>query len=275
MNDVAKQTAWAKFWNQGRWWKAATLVVAYFILFQAVSFSMAPFLSSIGDSGTASFTFVLYVIPILLGGVILVIFGLSVGWFRALFAKQTPSGKWWMWIAIVVVVVFNVLHMLSIDYSAAGLDYVMTWMLAGLMIGFAEEVLTRGYVVRIMRSAGQPEIVVALVSSALFALMHAGNLLGGQPLFNTSVQLVYTFFFGVLMYLALRVTGTLIAPILLHASTDPSIFMPLEYPLGGTIASLAGFGNFAVIGFGLVLVFFIRGRLNTKGHPMDLGKPLT
>ena len=34
----------------------------------------------------------------------------------------------------------------------------------------------------------------------------------------TAFQLVYTFGFGVCMYLAMRVTGTIIAPILLHAS---------------------------------------------------------
>lgn len=265
MNAAATQTAWARFWNHGRWWKAAILVVAYFILYQAASFSVAPLLSTVGDVGSPSYVFVLYVIPVFLGGVILVIFGLSVGWVRGLFARQKPSGKWWMWIAVATVLVFNILHLLSIDYGAAGLDFVFTWLLAGLMIGFAEEVITRGYVVRIMRSAGHREIAVASVSAGLFAFMHAGNLLTGQALGATLFQLVYTFFFGILMYLALRVTGSLIAPILLHASTDPSIFLHAQYPAEGAFGAVASLGNFAVVGVGLVLIFFIRGHLTPTG----------
>ena len=175
-----------------------------------------------------------------------------------------------MWIAIAVVLVFNVLHLLSVDYGEAGLDYVLTWLLAGLFIGFAEEVLTRGYVVRIMRSAGHREIVVALVSAGLFALLHSGNLLGGQPLIATLVQIVYTFFFGILMYLAMRVTRTLLAPVLLHASTDPSIFMHVQYPAEGALGSLANLGNIVVIAVGLVLVFFIRGRVNRDADSVPL-----
>ena len=56
-----------------------------------------------------------------------------------------------------------------------------------------------GVVVNLMRKAGRGEIAVALV--------------------------VYTFFFGIIMYLALRLTGSLIWPILLHASTDPTLFL--------------------------------------------------
>lgn len=60
-----------------------------------------------------------------------------------------------MWIAVATVLVFNILHMLSIDYGAARIYYALTWLPAGQFIGFAEEVLTRGFVVRIMRSCSQ------------------------------------------------------------------------------------------------------------------------
>lgn len=142
---------------------------------------------------------------------------------------------------------FNILHLASIDYSAAGTSWVLSWLLAGLFIGFAEETLARGYVVRIMRSGGHTEVVVALVSGALFALLHSVNLFAGQALGPTLLQLVYTFFFGICMYLTLRVTRTLIAPILLRASTDPSIFMQEAYPASTPLALIAGLGNFAVI----------------------------
>ncbi|BDZ38004.1 CPBP family intramembrane glutamic endopeptidase [Microbacterium suwonense] len=122
--------------------------------------------------------------------------------------------------------------------------------------------LTRGFVVNLLRKAGSGELVVAVVSSALFALLHSGNLLTGQSLLATGVQLVYTFAFGVCMYLAMRVTGTIIAPILLHASTDPSIFLQVQYPADASLGTFANLGNWAVILVGLIALFFIRGRVD-------------
>ncbi|WP_264186959.1 CPBP family intramembrane glutamic endopeptidase [Leifsonia sp. LS1] len=133
----------------------------------------------------------------------------------------------------------------------------MSWLLTGLFIGFAEEVLTRGFVVNLMRKAGHPEIAVALVSAGLFAILHAGNFFGGQAGFTTIVQVGYTFFFGLLMYLAYRVTGLLIVPILLHASTDPSIFLQNTYPSTAPLALFAGFGNLVVIAAGLILLIVL------------------
>lgn len=267
MDDVVGGSAWSRFWNRGRWWKAVILAVVYLVLYELASLAFIPLVPFAGEEGSASFVFIFFVLPILVGAIILVVFGATTGWLRGLFARQSLGGRGWMWIAVVVVLLFNVLHLLSIDYSAAGIDYVMTWLLAGLFIGFAEEVLTRGYVVRIMRDAGHREIVVALVSAGLFALLHSTNLLGGQALVPTLVQIVYTFFFGILMYLAMRVTRTLLAPVLLHASTDPSIFMHAQYPVEGTLGSLANLGNIAVIVVGLVLVFFIRGRVERTTAP--------
>lgn len=261
MGGVTGRSGWVRFWDSGRWWKAVVLAATYFVVYQLLSLSVSPLVPFAGEPGTASYVLVFFAVPVFLGCVVLIAFGASVGWLRGLFARQPIGGGGWMWIAVVVVLLFNILHLASVDYGSAPVDYVLTFLLTGLFIGFAEEVLTRGYVVRIMRDAGHPEMVVALVSAALFALLHAGNLLSGQALAATLLQLVYTFFFGILMYLSMRVTRTIITPILLHASTDPSIFMHTQYPAGGALGSVAGLGNIAVIVVGLVLVFFIRGRV--------------
>lgn len=262
MESTAERSGWARFWENGRWWKALILTIGYLALYEPASLLVGPLVPFIGDAGSASYVFVLYVIPILIGSLILVGFGASVGWLRELFARQSVRGGGWMWIAVAVVLVFNALRFASIDYGAAGFDWVAAWLLAGLFIGFAEEVLTRGYVVRLMRSSGRSEIAVGLVSAALFALLHGFNFFTGQPLISTLLQILYTFFFGFCMYLSLRVTGTLIAPILLHASTDPSIFMQGTYPATGPLASFAQLGNVVVILVGVVLlvVFIVTER---------------
>ena len=268
MTETEGKTAWARFWNRGRWWKALILAVVYLALYEGASLAFAPLIPFVGGSTSASYVLVFYVLPIFVGGLILVVFGASVGWLRTLFDRQPIRGRGWMWIAIVVVLLFDVLHLASIDYGKAGPSWVLTWLLAGLLIGFAEETLTRGYVVRIMRSAGHSEVAVALVSAALFALLHSVNLFTGQALGPTLLQLVYTFFFGFCMYLALRVTRTLIAPILIHAATDPSIFMHSLIPAPGALGSIAGLGNIAVIVVGVILlvVFLVtRGGVKHEG----------
>lgn len=270
MTEVT-QSGWRRFWEKGGWWRAIVLVVVYFVLYNGLSLLLTPLAAQIDDPQSAAGILVFYVIPILVGSLLVVGFVASVGWLREIFGPQPIRGRGWMWIAIAVVLLFNVLHLLSIDYGAAGFEVVATWLLAGVFIGFAEEVLTRGLVVNLLRRAGQREIAVAAISSALFALLHAGNLLSGQSLFATAFQLVYTFAFGVCMYLAMRVTGTIIAPILLHASTDPSIFLHTAYPVEGAVGSIAGLGNPAVIIVGIVLLFFIRGRVERSQAAPSFG----
>ncbi|WP_363356355.1 CPBP family intramembrane glutamic endopeptidase [Microbacterium sp. LMI12-1-1.1] len=266
MTGSGETNTWKRFWERGGWWRALILVVGYFVLYQGAALALGPIAPSIGDTESAGYVLFFFVLPIVIGGVILILFGLSVGWLRELFGPQPIRGRGWMWIAVAVVLIFNVLRFATVDYAELDFGYVAAWLLAGLCIGFAEEVLTRGYVVNLMRKAGHPEIAVALVSAALFSALHASNLLLGQSPFATLLQLLYTFAFGICMYLALRVTGNLIWPILLHASTDPSIFLQAAHPADGTLATIAGFGNIPVILVGLLAIIFIRGRVDaTRG----------
>lgn len=266
MKNTVERSGWARFWDNGRWWKALILTVGYLAVYQPASLLMAPFVPFIGDTGSASYVLVLFATPVLIGCLILIVFGASLHWLRSLFARQSIRGGGWMWIAIAVVLMFNVLRFASVDYAAAGFDWVAAWLLAGLFIGFAEEVLTRGYVVRIMRSSGKSEIAVGLVSASLFALLHGFNFFTGQPFVSTLLQMLYTFFFGFCMYLALRVTRTIIAPILLHASTDPSIFMQGIYSTEGSLSSLAQLGNIVLILVAVVLLVVFIITESRAGH---------
>ena len=260
---------WRRFWERGGWWRAVLLVVAYYALYQLGSFAFLPLVTSTDDP--AALIWFGTALPIALGGVLLVLFAWSVGWLRELFGPQPIRGRGWMWIAVAVVLLFNVLRFATIDYGATGAGVVVAWVVAGLFIGFAEEVLTRGFVVNLMRKGGYREIVVALVSALLFALLHSGNLLSGQSPLATGFQLVYTFAFGILMYLSLRVTGNLIWPILLHATTDPSIFLQSAYPADGALTAVAAQGNIAVVIAGIVLLFFIRGKVEPTASVAEPG----
>ena len=69
--------------------------------------------------------------------------------------------------------------------------------------------------------AGHGERFVAVVSSLLFALMHTVNFISGMEVSTVLATVVYTFGFGMCMYLTMRVTGTIWAAIVLHGLTDP------------------------------------------------------
>ncbi|MEU4016811.1 CPBP family intramembrane glutamic endopeptidase [Microbacterium sp. NPDC028030] len=261
MPDSRTTTTWKSFWEKGGLWRALLLAAVYFALYQGLSLAFTPLTSLVDDPNSAGAVVVYYVLPLLVGGLLLVGFIASVGWWHEVFGAQPIRGRGWMWIAVVVVLLFNILRFATIDYSETGFDVVATWLLAGLLIGFAEEVLTRGLVVNLLRKAGSREIVVAVISAGVFAGLHSGNLLSGQNLFATAIQVVYTFAFGICMYLAMRVTGTIITPILLHASTDPGVFLQVAHPAEGALTGIANLSNAVVIVVGLVLIFFIRGRV--------------
>ena len=238
------------------------VVVVYYGLYQLAAVLVAFIFSGVHlDPGSALYVVIGTGLPILIGGVLLVIFAWSIGWLKELFGRQAIRGRGWMWIAIAVVLFTNALRFITLDYAKADAAVIWSWLLTGLVIGFAEEVLTRGFVVNLMRKAGHPEIAVGLVSAALFAILHAGNFFAGQSAFATIIQVFYTFAFGLLMFLAYRVTRLLIVPILLHASTDPSIFLQNTYPSTAPLALFAGLGNLVVIAAGIILlvVFIFSG----------------
>lgn len=272
MPDHGVLARWRRFWEKGGWWRSLLVVVTYFAIYQGVPLLFAPLLPATSDPVAALWLFT--VIPIAFGALVLLVFAGSLGWLRDLFGPQSIRGRGWMWIAVAVVLLANVLHFATVDYGKAGVGIVVAWLVAGICIGFAEETLTRGFVVHLLREHGYREFAVAGISAALFAALHSGNLLAGQSPFATLLQLVYTFAFGILMYLTLRVTGNLIWPILLHATTDPSISLFTLYPGEGAAAALAGLGNPLVIIAGIVLLIFIRGRVARRAtSPRAAGGP--
>ncbi|OAN41388.1 CPBP family intramembrane glutamic endopeptidase [Microbacterium sp. H83] len=264
-------SGWRWFWERGGWWRALVLAAAYYALYELLGWVVdATIGASVPRDGGAGDLLVHTGLPILLGVLSLLAFAASVGWLRELFGRQTLRSRRWMWIAVVVVLAINVSSVLSVDYGAAGFPLVGAWLLTGVVIGMAEELLTRGFVVTLMRRAGHGEIAVALMSAGVFAALHIGNVFtSDQGVVTTAAQVVYTFFFGVCMYLALRVTRTIWGPILLHASTDPTLSLHGEYPESGLVGILSSLSTYLVTLSGLVLliVLVVSERRRVKAEP--------
>lgn len=252
-------SGWRRFWEHGGFWRALLLAALYLGVYELIGFVVGQVIPAggalRGEDGSAGDVLFGTGLPILLTGLLLIAFAASVGWLPALFARQAVRGRRWMWIAVVVVLVINVSALLSVDYTKAGIPLVGAWLLAGLFVGFVEELVTRGFVVNLMRKAGHKEIAVALASAGIFAALHLTNLFTStQGLAVTLQQVVYTFFFGLLMYLILRVTGTLIAPMLVHASTDPSIELHGLFPANSLLGIIPSLSTYLVVVTGAILL---------------------
>lgn len=263
------------FWNRGGWWKALLVTVAYLAVFLGISQLVGLTLGHLIDDGgpLASATNVLLelVLPIGLGALVIVLFLAAIGWLKPVFGRQPIGGRPWMWIAVAVVAYPIVLRLIGLDYGSFPAGVVLVTLLAGLVIGIAEELVTRGAGVALLRKGGYSERVVAVLSSVLFAMMHLINAIGTGISLTIIVLLVYTFFFGICMYLIMRVTGSIVWAILAHALTDPMTILStggVDTAVEGAQnvwLTVASTGNYAVIIFGIVALFLIRGRVNEAG----------
>jgi membrane protease YdiL (CAAX protease family) len=221
-------SGWKGFWARGRWWKALLAVIGYLVLYELAGFLLGTaFGDQVGDDIFATPVTVVLGLgaPLIVGAVILTLFVWTSGLARPIFARQTTSRRWWMWIAVALVVAPIVLQLIGTDYSIYTAGVVPMSFFVGLFIGFTEEILYRGVVVTVLREAGFREWGVALISSAVFGLSHSVNIFTGQAPVVVVLTVLIAFGFGMMMYLTMRVTGSIIWPMIIHALSDPTTFL--------------------------------------------------
>ncbi|MFC7877804.1 CPBP family intramembrane glutamic endopeptidase [Isoptericola sp. NPDC057391] len=273
---------WQDFWERGGVGRAVLAAAVYLALYLGGSLVVGAWFAHAVDPddlfATPAGVFVALALPLLVGAVVLVVFVASLRWFPVIFGPQ-PAGRGWMWVAPALVLAPVLLRALGVDYGAYAAGVVATTLFAGLLVGFVEEVLCRGVVVGLLRRGGSSEWVVMIVSSVIFAFLHSSNALSGMAPATVALTVVFTFGFGVAMYLTLRVTGNLVWPILLHGLFDPMMFLAT----GGidetsTVAptspllALAGPTNLLFIALGLITLFLARA-VNVRPTGRDTPRP--
>ena len=260
------------FWDRPATWKALLVIVGYLVYYLAVSQLIGLLFGDEIDPDNvmadATSMFFALVLPIGLGAVGLLVFAGWLGWLRDIFGPQPIGGRRWMWIAPVLVLAAIVGHVGGIEWSQWSPGQVAMMAAAGVCIGVAEEVATRGLAVKMLRDAAHSERFVAIVSSLLFALMHVVNLISGMAVSTVAATVGYTFCFGMCMYLSMRVTGTIWAAIVLHGLTDPTTFLAtggideaVTSSQGSGWALLAAGATIAFMVAAVVAIFLIRGKV--------------
>jgi hypothetical protein len=90
------------------------------------------------------------------------------------------------------------------------------------LIGVFEELVFRGILFRGLESRAGP-IWALILSSVLFGLMHYANWVGGQPLDDTTTQVIHAATAGFLYGAIMLITGSIWPSVLVHAAWDGMI----------------------------------------------------
>lgn len=206
--------------------KSMTTPIAAYIFYSALIFG---YWLALGVDYTnmtdRNVVFVDLVVPLTLGAAFLVVVITRLGWWRDVMVED-PRGRprWAMWPIIIAMSLFISINLATTDWAAIGAFHLTMLGLAALLVGFNEEALYRGLIVVGLRKSGATEIKVWFTSSLLFALMHLPNGFFGTGMAGAITQ-AFSVFLAAAGYLVLRrVGGTLLLPMLFHASWDLSIF---------------------------------------------------
>lgn len=150
----------------------------------------------------------------------LIVIGITRNWrFVGLVGRdQKPAVRW---IVVLFVLQFLTLALYALVSSTewTGGTGRMAFVLVNVaFVAFNEEVLFRGFLWG--STGGWSPVKRILFVSALFGLFHLGNLLGGDALTATLMQVVFTFLAGILDAVIRYGTGSLWPTILTHFLWD-------------------------------------------------------
>lgn len=184
------------------------------------------------------------VVPIGIGGVLLAIATTWFGWWDQVLFENPRSGPGWAWVVPGLIGVVVLLRLSMVGWNSPRASALLPALVAGtLLVGFAEELLTRGVVIVGLR-ADLSEVWVWVGSCALFGVLHGINVLFGQSGKDTARQIVFAFAFGSAFYVTRQVTGTLIVGMVLHAMWDLGILAgPATDPTKDTESTVAKFSG--------------------------------
>ncbi|MFS0729253.1 CPBP family intramembrane glutamic endopeptidase [Curtobacterium sp. 1P10AnD] len=180
----------------------------------------------------------------------------GLGWWRIATVDPTRTPLRWTMIAPLGVLLVCLVRLPLIDWDALPVRYFLLLTVGVLFVGVFEELMTRGVLLVGLRRR-LPEFGVWAVSCVLFGLLHLLNILAGAGVGPTVLQVVFAASFGSTLYVARRLTGSLLAPVLLHAFWD---FGSIGYsatadPSDGSMlvtAGVIGLFSFGLLAFGIV-----------------------
>jgi len=166
------------------------------------------------------------VLAVALGAVYLVIATTVLGWWKPAIHEPRKVGSKWMWSIPVLLFLGAIANLATTKWGEIdGVGSYAAWLAIGaLLIGFSEELLTRGLAI-VGGRGSMHEKWVWVFSGTIFGLLHVPNAFFGQSAGTTAQQVVFAFAVGLMYYVTRRLAGTLIVTMGLHAIWDFSVFI--------------------------------------------------
>lgn len=181
------------------------------------------------------------VIPLAAGAIFLILVQAFLRWDHVFSDPgRLPMNKL-LWAPVVVMVVGGLIRLTGIP-AGVSFEHIGLILLGGVLVGFTEETVFRGFLLRSLRAGPRPEIQIALIVSLAFGLFHLTNVFTGSPLGGVIFQVILASITGFALYLARRGTGLLVAGMVLHGFWDVSTFLVQSKPDVQTVGTGIAFG---------------------------------
>jgi membrane protease YdiL (CAAX protease family) len=160
------------------------------------------------------------------GVVYLVIITTVLGWWKPAIHEPRRVGSRWMWAVPVLLLLGALINLATTKWGEIDRigPYVGLLALGTLLVGFSEELLTRGLAI-VGGRGSLHERWVWVFSSAIFGLIHVPNMFFGQGGATTVRQVLFAFGVGMTYYVTRRISGTLLVTMVLHTLWDFSLFV--------------------------------------------------
>lgn len=199
-----------------RVWIGFAVAVGYLVLVVFLQASSGVPYPEWGASGANLFRGV--GVSLIVGTITLVVVVTALGWWKPVLHDHHRSKHRWPILVPALMALMTIVILFSTDWGAYDVVFLGASLIL-LLVGFTEEVATRGVLLVALRSRFA-EVWVWLITTSVFALMHGSNVFLGQSDAVTALQVMFTFLAGTVLYIARRVTGSLIPAMILHAAWD-------------------------------------------------------
>lgn len=166
------------------------------------------------------------VLSIALGSLYLVVITTVFGWWKPAIHEPRRVGSGWMWVIPALLLLGAVGNLATTKWGEIDdvTSYALWLGIGTLLVGFSEELLTRGLAI-VGGRGSMHEKWVWVFSGVIFGLLHVPNAFFGQSAQTTAQQVVFAFAIGLTYYVTRRLSGTLIVTMGLHAIWDYSVFI--------------------------------------------------
>lgn len=163
--------------------------------------------------------------PVGICSVVLTTFAIISGWYLKVFSYSPRVISWILWIIPIVILLGIVARFTYFKYTHLDRTGLLALAFGTFLVGYSEELLVRGFLTDNLRNSGYSVIMVGIISSAVFGILHFMNFFVGQTGLKTSGQVIITTLMGLNFYIIYIISGTLWLPILFHFVYDFSLLM--------------------------------------------------